>query len=92
MSLLKHKASTIQNLGELASIFTKINNKHSNISDDLAAFGAPSECGIMAYRALDRELENAQTEMESKFGINYEQLLNEIARRTSYKIVYNMNL
>ncbi len=64
MSLTKTREPKTKNLGELLGRFIEIEHRYDNLSEEMAAFGAPSECGTLAWRGRDRELEQLQDQIE----------------------------
>jgi hypothetical protein len=56
----------------------------SDIEEDLAMFGAPSEFHPIAFKGMDRRRE----EIAAQWGWTLGSLLEELKRRTTYKWIY----
>jgi hypothetical protein len=54
----------------------------ADISEDMAAFHAPSECATLAYGGVDRVVLDAIAEVEGETGMTWDALLAEVRKRT----------
>ena len=86
----------LYHLGEIA---TKIRNvalrydeMYSNISDEIDAFGAPSECYSLATKGMDDEMEMEYKEIFETYHTNAFDFDREMKKRVSGKWLYDNRL
>lgn len=87
MTRLPYRKPRLPDLGVVFGVVYAAAQKaralEAEIAEDLRAFHAPSECGDLAYRGVDRIVEQAIEFAEATTGMTWREILNEAYERTS---------
>jgi hypothetical protein len=86
MRNLSYRKPRIHDLGKVFSVVWQANEKAIQLSydvtEDLRAFHAPSECAAIAYAGCDRVVLDAIKTAEAVTGMKWEAIVDEIKART----------
>lgn len=86
MPNLSYRKPRIPDLGKVFGIVYRANLKAvemiSEITEDLRAFHAPSECADIAYQGCDQIVLDAVESVEALTGMKWPKILDEVLART----------
>jgi hypothetical protein len=86
MPNLSYRKPRMSDLGKVFGVVYRANEKalimHAEISEELRAYAAPSECADVAYNCCDRLLRDAVGTAEAVTGMTWQEILNEVQART----------
>ena len=84
MSLIKVPTNRIENLSAIASRFFRLGREEIEAHNDIDLFDAPGECHDIVAASFDKKF----YELEKEFGLSFNEVYDEVARRTSGRFAY----
>lgn len=86
MPNLSYRKPRIANLGQVFGLVYRANEKaialDNEITEDLRAYAAPSECADVAYNGCDRVIKTAIQAAQDITGMKWPDIMDEIQART----------